>query len=102
MAKPILAVTGGDPAGIGPETALKALADGRVRAACRPLLVGDAGVFTYYRDRLGIPLDLKPIAAVAEARFAPGSAEVLHDPSIELAVFRPGTTDAAGARAKNV
>ncbi|MCH7478782.1 MAG: 4-hydroxythreonine-4-phosphate dehydrogenase PdxA [SAR324 cluster bacterium] len=99
MAKPILAVTGGDPAGIGPEIALKALADKRLRATCRPLLVGDAEVLTYYRDLLKIPLDLKPIAAVSEARFAPGSAEVLHDPSIEMAAFRPGTTDAAGARA---
>lgn len=101
MAKPILAVTGGDPAGIGPEIALKALADKQVRAACRRLLVGDAEVFTVYRDLLKIPLALKPIPAVAEARFAPGSAVVLHDPSIELVAFRPGATDAAGGRAKN-
>jgi len=101
MTKPILAVTGGDPAGIGPEIALKALADKQVRAACRPLLVGDAEVFTVYRDLLKIPLALKPIPAVAEARFAPGSAVVLHDPSIEMAAFYPGTTDVAGGRAKN-
>ena len=101
MTKPTLAVTEGDSAGIGPEIALKALADQQVRAACRPLLVGDAAVFTVYRDLLKIPLALKPIPNLAEARFAPGSGAVLHDPSIELAAFRPGATDAAGERAKH-
>ena len=42
MAKPIIAITLGDPAGIGPEIALKAALDSRVRNACVPLLVGDA------------------------------------------------------------
>ena len=31
MAKPIIAITTGDPAGIGPEIALKSAADARVR-----------------------------------------------------------------------
>ena len=44
MAKPIVAVTMGDPAGVGPEVVLKALAHPAVRAACRPLVVGDMAV----------------------------------------------------------
>lgn len=50
--KPRIAITMGDPAGIGPEVALKAALDSRVRRACRPVLVGPkdlwqefAGVF---------------------------------------------------------
>ncbi len=39
--RPLIAITLGDPAGIGPEVAVKALADRSVRAACRPLLIGD-------------------------------------------------------------
>jgi 4-hydroxythreonine-4-phosphate dehydrogenase len=38
---PKIAICLGDPAGIGPEIAFKAVKDERVRAACRPLLVGD-------------------------------------------------------------
>lgn len=34
----------GDPAGIGPEIILKALADPVIRKACRPLILGDWGV----------------------------------------------------------
>ncbi|HEY7295083.1 MAG TPA: 4-hydroxythreonine-4-phosphate dehydrogenase PdxA, partial [Dehalococcoidia bacterium] len=41
---PLLAITLGDPAGIGAEVTMKALADPTVRGCCRPLLVGDAGV----------------------------------------------------------
>jgi 4-hydroxythreonine-4-phosphate dehydrogenase len=39
--KPIIAVTTGDPFGIGPEIALKAARRPEVLSACRPLLVGD-------------------------------------------------------------
>ena len=43
--KPIVAVTMGDPAGIGPEVILKALADPAIGRICRPLILGDPGVF---------------------------------------------------------
>ena len=42
--KPVIAVTVGDPSGIGPEIAAKAADDVRVRAACLPLLYGPATV----------------------------------------------------------
>jgi 4-hydroxy-L-threonine phosphate dehydrogenase PdxA len=46
MAKPIVAVTMGDPAGIGPEVVLKALAHPAIRRVCRPLVIGDRGVLS--------------------------------------------------------
>jgi len=42
MLKPLIAVTMGDPCGIGPEIIARALADAAVTAACRPVVVGDA------------------------------------------------------------
>src|SRR2546427_9565387 len=39
--KPIIAVTTGDPYGVGPEICLKAATATRVLEACRPLLIGD-------------------------------------------------------------
>jgi 4-phospho-D-threonate 3-dehydrogenase / 4-phospho-D-erythronate 3-dehydrogenase len=41
MSLPAIAITMGDPAGVGPEVCVKALADEQVRAACRPLVIGD-------------------------------------------------------------
>ncbi len=49
--KPIIAVTMGDPAGIGPEVVLKALADPAIKKNCRPLVLGDWGVLQRARRR---------------------------------------------------
>ena len=39
--RPAIAITMGDPCGIGPEVVVKALADPRVYASCRPVVVGN-------------------------------------------------------------
>ncbi len=51
LPKPIVAVTMGDPAGIGPEIILKALADPAIEKSCRPLILGDWGVLERTRRR---------------------------------------------------
>ncbi len=45
QARPVLAVTMGDPAGIGPEIAVRALLAPEVREISRCFLIGDARVF---------------------------------------------------------
>lgn len=42
--KPVIAVTMGDPAGVGPEILIKALNDARVKKAASVMAVGDLGV----------------------------------------------------------
>jgi 4-hydroxy-L-threonine phosphate dehydrogenase PdxA len=42
MTRPTIAITMGDPAGIGPEIIMKALAHPEVQSVCRPLVIGDA------------------------------------------------------------
>ncbi len=51
VSKPIIAVTMGDPAGIGPEIILKALADPAIKKVSRPLVLGDWGVLQRARSR---------------------------------------------------
>jgi 4-hydroxythreonine-4-phosphate dehydrogenase len=48
--KPIIAITMGDPAGIGPEIILKALADPAIKKVARPLILGDWGVLQRTRS----------------------------------------------------
>ena len=50
--RPILGLTMGDPAGIGPELCLRALRDSAVRRCCVPVLFGDAGVLRRVRKSL--------------------------------------------------
>jgi 4-hydroxythreonine-4-phosphate dehydrogenase len=54
--KPAIAITMGDPCGIGPEVVVKALADPRVYASCRPLVVGNTYAMRQAVELTGLPL----------------------------------------------
>ncbi len=68
-ALPRIAIALGDPAGIGPEIALKAALDPRVRRICRPLLVGDGGVLEMHAAACGLRPELHRVLRAAEARW---------------------------------
>jgi len=53
--KPTLAITMGDPAGIGPEIVVKALNESEIYSVCRPYVVGDAGLLERTSIELGLP-----------------------------------------------
>jgi len=55
-----LAISMGDPAGIGPEVVLKAISSPAARRTIDPILVGDAGVWRATARRLGLSLHLVP------------------------------------------
>ena len=65
--KPAIAITMGDPCGIGPEVVVKALADPRVYASCRPLVIGNTFAMRQAVQATGLPLDINetgdPVAA---------------------------------------
>src|SRR5260370_11315196 len=46
-ARPRIGITMGDPAGIGPEVVLKAVAEEEVRAVCRSVIIGDAQLLAH-------------------------------------------------------
>jgi 4-phospho-D-threonate 3-dehydrogenase / 4-phospho-D-erythronate 3-dehydrogenase len=63
--KPRVGITIGDPAGIGPEIALKAVGDARTLAACRPILVGSASELQRQARHFGLPCDYRVVAKSA-------------------------------------
>jgi 4-hydroxythreonine-4-phosphate dehydrogenase len=65
--KPMIVVTMGDPAGVGPEIILKALASGRLPQKPRYLVVGDRGVLDRTARQLEMELPLISVKSVAEA-----------------------------------
>lgn len=73
--KPI-ALTMGDPCGIGPEIVLKACADPG-RTAVPLVVVGDAGVLVRAERAVRTGLTVRPITSVDEASYAPGTVDVL-------------------------
>lgn len=99
MSKPVIAVTMGDPAGVGPEVTAKALAREEVWACCRPLVVGDARVMTKAVALVDAPLDLRAIAAAGDARFDSAAPDVLDLDNVDLDVLEVGRVSAAAGRA---
>ncbi len=53
---PVIGITIGDAASIGPEISLKAVADEKVRKACRPILIGDLRHLNAVCERLHLAL----------------------------------------------
>ena len=77
MTPPLVAVTMGDPAGIGPEIIAKTFADPDFHERNRALLVGDAGMLKRAADLLGLSLKINEIPEPEDAAFEPGTADVL-------------------------
>ncbi len=55
MPLPRIAVTMGDPAGVGPELCLRAIANAEITAICEPEIYGDVAVLAEVAQRLGLP-----------------------------------------------
>jgi 4-hydroxythreonine-4-phosphate dehydrogenase len=62
--KPVIGITMGDAAGIGPEICLTALNHAEVRAMCTPVLFGDPAILTAVAKQCRIPLTT-PVIALA-------------------------------------
>lgn len=74
---PIVALTMGDPAGVGPQLLMQAVREPRVRTSARCLAVGDAAWFAQAARRAGLDLQIRRVQAVRDAAFAEGSLDVL-------------------------
>ena len=57
MKLPVIGITMGDPAGVGPEVVLKALKHLDVYAICRPLVIGDRGRLEAVGRIVGVSVD---------------------------------------------
>ena len=82
--KPILGITMGDPAGIGPEVAAKAMAKKEIYDICRPLIVGDAEVMKEAVKIAGVSLEVSAISQVEEAKFEYGIMDVIDLKNVEM------------------
>ncbi len=94
MNLPILAITMGDPAGIGPEIVARALNHKETYAQCRPLVTGDAVVMEQAVKVLGLPLTVHAIDKVADAKFEYGCIDVFDLKCVDMNTFEYGKVSA--------
>jgi 4-hydroxythreonine-4-phosphate dehydrogenase len=85
MSLPRIAIAIGDPAGIGPEIALRAALDPQVNRICRPLLVGDRGALETHAAACGLAPKFNAVASAAHASWSDGAVTL-----IERKQFQPG------------
>ena len=90
-----IAITMGDPAGIGAEAILKAFFPARdIPDPCIPIIIGDRVVMEEAARLLHLSLDLHIIKTPGEAKLAPGSIDMID--MAELNVFARGRPTAEG------
>jgi 4-hydroxythreonine-4-phosphate dehydrogenase len=92
-----LAVTMGDPGGVGPEIIVRAFLSPDVRACCRPVVVGDRLVMEEALKLLGRPLALRTIADPEESGVSSGTIELIETGPMKG--FEKGKATAEGGRA---
>lgn len=88
--KPILAITMGDPAGIGPEIIVKALSLSETYGKCNPIVVGDAAVMELAARQAGDRIRINAINSVDDALFTYGMIDVYDLHCIDMQTFRQG------------
>lgn len=92
--RPILAITAGDPAGIGPEIIVKSLEQAQVYDQCRPLVVGPADCVRDAVRLTGSSLQVREVDGPQAAGFVPGTVDVLNLGGVALSSLRYGAVQA--------
>lgn len=96
---PIVAITMGDPAGIGPEVTAKALAQEAVWACCRPIVVGDVSTLEQASRLVGGSGAFLAISMAIEAQFQADRPDVLDLANVDPDGLQRGRVSGEAGRA---
>lgn len=91
-ARPLLAITMGDPTGVGPEVIAAAWAEPRVHAACRPVVFGHPEIMRRAVAAVRSPAEVSEVTDPASASPSPGS----------IPCFRTVSDDAINATRRQI
>lgn len=84
--KPIIGITMGDPAGVGPEVVLKAVSTQRIKKICEPVIFGDEAVLKYVAKKIKFKIQ--------DSRF-----KIINISNLNPEKLKPGSPDNACGRA---
>ncbi len=99
MDRPIIAITMGDPAGIGPELIAKVLAAPASVASCRAFVVGDPAVLEDISCVVGTDHRFRLITSLSEAAFSRSEVDVLSPRGLHVQRVAWGQVDAGMGKA---
>jgi len=97
--RPVIAITMGDPAGIGPEITVKALAVQEIYDISRPLVIGDLSAMREGSRVAKLSLGLRPVQALSGSCFEYGTIDVLDLANVNVAELKMGQPQAMAGKA---
>jgi 4-phospho-D-threonate 3-dehydrogenase / 4-phospho-D-erythronate 3-dehydrogenase len=97
--KPIVGITLGDPAGIGPEIAIKALGQAEVMEVCHPIVIGDQKVVKAALKSFGAGMGLNVLRKIEQDIGDPHLLNVLDTDNVDIDKVHVGQASALGGRA---
>lgn len=97
--QPVLGITMGDPAGIGPEIIVKALESAKTFKYCRPLVIGNAEVIKEAQKIVGSNAKLNPVSSVSDGVYEQGVINVFDLENISSDEYEHGEISAEAGNA---
>ncbi|MEM2110291.1 MAG: 4-hydroxythreonine-4-phosphate dehydrogenase PdxA [Candidatus Bathyarchaeia archaeon] len=97
--KPIVGITMGDAAGIGPEIIVKTLSLKEIYEICRPVVIGDSKVIELAAKIVNVTLKGNPILKIEGAKFEFGTIDVVDLDNVDLEALKPGKIDSMAGKA---
>jgi 4-phospho-D-threonate 3-dehydrogenase / 4-phospho-D-erythronate 3-dehydrogenase len=93
MSKPIVGITMGDAAGIGPEITVKSLNYSNIYDICNPVVLGDFKIIRDIIKICNLPLTANKVNDLAECKFSFGTIDVLDFDNIDPGGLKFGVVD---------
>lgn len=93
---PVIAITMGDPSGVGPEIISKVYLDKNIHEICRPVVVGDPGVMAEYA---GDSLEILEISSCMELSGNSDRMEIIGISNLDKKDYSPGKSSFEGGTA---
>ncbi|MFO8007067.1 MAG: 4-hydroxythreonine-4-phosphate dehydrogenase PdxA, partial [Candidatus Brocadiia bacterium] len=97
--RPLIGISMGDPAGIGPEVTVRSLLLEEIYELCRPLVVGDLDVISEAVTFSGLSLRTRAVRDPAAGAYEHGTVDVLDLDNVDVDRLEYGKVSAAGGRA---
>jgi len=85
--RPIIGITMGDPAGIGPEIVVKALDNKNIYDSVRPLVIGTADYLELNMKIINKSLDINRVEKIDDCKFEHGTIDVFNVPGEDRISF---------------
>ncbi len=92
--RPLIAIPIGDPAGIGPEIVVKAMADKKVYEVGRPVVIGDYGVVKDACRFSNLDLKINIIEKVTEGKYEYGVIDLIDLKNVDMEKLKYGEESA--------